>query len=177
MVKEMGIEPLGYLPYKKEAVLESRHLGLVTSAEVEHFQEKVTCIASQMKETLDIDGILKIAENASENEIHYKEKKKRNLRIAVAKDEAFCFLYEDNLDYLRQSGCELTYFSPLKDSILPENIDGLLLYGGYPELHAEELSENISMRKDIAGRIQSGLPCIAECGGLSLIHISEPTRH
>ena len=77
------------------------HLGLVTSAEVEHFQEKVTCIASQMKETLDIDGILKIAKNASENEIHYKEKKKRNLRIAVAKDEAFCFLYEDNLDYLR----------------------------------------------------------------------------
>ena len=170
MVKEMGIEPLGYLPYKKEAVLESRHLGLVTSAEVEHFQEKVTCIASQMKETLDIDGILKIAENASENEIHYKEKKKRNLRIAVAKDEAFCFLYEDNLDYLRQSGCELTYFSPLKDSILPENIDGLLLYGGYPELHAEELSENISMRKDIAGRIQSGLPCIAECGGFLYLH-------
>lgn len=170
MVKEMGIEPLGYLPYKKEAVLESRHLGLVTSAEVEHFQEKVTCIASQMKETLDIDGILKIAENASENEIHYKEKKKRNLRIAVAKDEAFCFLYEDNLDYLRQSGCELTYFSPLKDSILPENIDGLLLYGGYPELHAEELSENISMREDIAGRIQSGLPCIAECGGFLYLH-------
>ena len=123
-----------------------------------------------MKETLDIDGILKIAENASENEIHYKEKKKRNLRIAVAKDEAFCFLYEDNLDYLRQSGCELTYFSPLKDSILPENIDGLLLYGGYPELHAEELSENISMRKDIAGRIQSGLPCIAECGGFLYLH-------
>ena len=88
------------------------------------------------------------------------KKRKRNLRIAVAKDEAFCFLYEDNLDYLRQSGCELTYFSPLKDSILPENIDGLLLYGGYPELHAEELSENISMREDIAGRIQSGLPCI-----------------
>ena len=170
MVKEMGIEPLGYLPYKKEAVLESRHLGLVTSAEVEHFQEKVTCIASQMKETLDIDGILKIAEDASKNEVHYKEKKKRNLRIAVAKDESFCFLYEDNLDYLRQSGCELVYFSPLKDSSLPDNIDGLLLYGGYPELHAEELSENISMRKDIAGRIRSGLPCIAECGGFLYLH-------
>ena len=123
-----------------------------------------------MKETLDIDGILKIAEDASKNEVHYKEKKKRNLRIAVAKDESFCFLYEDNLDYLRQSGCELVYFSPLKDSSLPDNIDGLLLYGGYPELHAEELSENISMRKDIAGRIRSGLPCIAECGGFLYLH-------
>lgn len=170
MVKKMGIEPLGYLPYKKEAVLESRHLGLVTSAEVEHFQEKVNCIAGQMKETLDIEGILKIAENASKNEIHCEEKKKRNLRVAVAKDKAFCFLYEDNLDYLRQSGCELIYFSPLSDSKLPDNIDGLLLYGGYPELHAKALSENISMRKDIAGKIQSGLPCIAECGGFLYLH-------
>lgn len=170
MVKKMGIEPLGYLPYKKEAVLESRHLGLVTSAEVEHFQEKVNCIARQMKETLDIEGILKIAENASKNEIHCEEKKKRNLRVAVAKDKAFCFLYEDNLDYLRQSGCELIYFSPLSDSKLPDNIDGLLLYGGYPELHAKALSENISMRKDIAGKIQSGLPCIAECGGFLYLH-------
>jgi len=170
MVKKMGIEPLGYLPYKKEAVLESRHLGLVTSAEVEHFQEKVNCIAGQMKETLDIEGILKIAENASKNEIHYEEKKKRNLKVAVAKDKAFCFLYEDNLDYLRQSGCELIYFSPLTDSKLPDNVDGLLLYGGYPELYAKVLSENISMRKDIAGKIQGGLPCIAECGGFLYLH-------
>ena len=80
--------------------------------------------------------------------------------FAVAKDEAFCFLYDDNIDYLRQCGCEIVYFSPLADNKLPDNIDGLLLYGGYPELHAKALSENVSMRNDIAKKIKEGLPCI-----------------
>lgn len=170
IAKDMGIEPLGYLPYKKEAVLESRHLGLVTSAEVGHFQEKIDCIAGQMRETIDIDGILKIAKNVSYNEIQHEKTKENHLRIAAAKDEAFCFLYEDNIDYLRQCGCEIVYFSPLSDRKLPDNIDGLLLYGGYPELHAKVLSENESMRKDIADKIHAGLPCIAECGGFLYLH-------
>ena len=113
IVKDMGIEPLGYMPYKKNAVLESRHLGLVTSAEVEHFQEKISSIAEQMRESVDIEGILRIAENASKLEAIHKSIDKKDVRIAVAKDEAFCFLYDDNIDYLRQCGCEIVYFSPL----------------------------------------------------------------
>ena len=181
--KELGISCVGFVPELKECHLESRHLGLVMPDEVENLQEQVNLLAETLQKTLDFEKILAIAEGAeelsgkmpealrkvTESEAAAKVRAAKPI-LAVAKDEAFCFLYEDNLDYLRQSGCELTYFSPLKDSILPENIDGLLLYGGYPELHAEELSENISMRKDIAGRIQSGLPCIAECGGFLYLH-------
>lgn len=99
-----------------------------------------------------------------------KNNKEDIIHIAVARDEAFCFLYEDNLEFLREHGCEPVYFSPLRDKKLPDDIDGLLLYGGYPELHAKELSDNVSMRNDIADKIRGGLPCIAECGGYLYLH-------
>lgn len=179
-----GIKPLGYLPVNKAIALESRHLGLVTSNEVEHFQEKVEAIAKLMKESIDIEGIIELAGTASKQEAYYgldyfynkaykkaeETRRKDIIRIAVARDEAFCFLYEDNLLVLEEQGCELIYFSPLKDKKLPHDIDGLLLYGGYPELHAKALSDNISMRNDIADKIRSGLPCIAECGGYLYLH-------
>ena len=92
--------------------------------------------------------------------------------IAVAKDKAFCFLYRENLELLKQLGCEIKYFSPLKDEEIPEDADGLILCGGYPELYAEQLSENISMLTDIRQKIKSGLPCIAECGGFLYLHES-----
>jgi len=85
-------------------------------------------------------------------------------RIAVARDAAFCFLYADNLDALRRAGAELRFFSPLRDAALPA-ADGLYLPGGYPELHARELSENISMRESIEGAIRGGMPTVAACGG------------
>jgi len=91
-------------------------------------------------------------------------KGKAKCRIAVARDEAFCFLYADNLDALRDAGAELTFFSPLHDSELPK-ADGIYLPGGYPELHAKTLSENASMRQSIAAAVKSGLPTVAECGG------------
>ena len=91
-------------------------------------------------------------------------------RIAVAKDEAFCFIYEDNLGLLKELGAEITFFSPLHDKHFPENCDGLLLYGGYPELSARELSENVSMRQEIRDRLKNGFPCLAECGGFMYLH-------
>lgn len=181
----LGLIPLGYLPYRKDNELESRHLGLVTADEVGHFKEKIDSIAAQMKKSLDLEGILALAQTAEpvENtvgnphsekpeETAYKQNagKPEKLRIGVAKDAAFCFLYEDNLEYLRAHGCEPVFFSPLTDKRLPDGIAGLLLYGGYPELHAKELSENESMRKDIREKIQHGLPCIAECGGFLYLH-------
>ena len=86
-------------------------------------------------------------------------------RIAVARDGAFCFLYQDNLDALEQSGAELVFFSPLEDQELPPNIHGLYLAGGYPELHARELSENKTMRESVRRAVTAGLPTAAECGG------------
>ena len=91
-------------------------------------------------------------------------------RIAVAKDEAFCFYYRDNLRMLEHYGAELVFFSPLHDEKLPENIHGLLLGGGYPELYARQLEENESMRKSIKEALEQQLPSLAECGGFMYLH-------
>ena len=85
--------------------------------------------------------------------------------VAVAKDEAFCFYYEDNLDLLKKLGAEIQYFSPIHDRNLPEGTCAVYLGGGYPELHAKALSENISMRNAIRQAVMEEVPCIAECGG------------
>ena len=85
--------------------------------------------------------------------------------LAVARDEAFCFIYEESLDALRDEGIEIIEFSPVHDKELPANTSGLYLPGGYPELHAKELSENESMKNSIAAAIKGGIPTIAECGG------------
>ncbi len=92
------------------------------------------------------------------------------IRIGLARDEAFCFMYEDNLELLRRFGAELVPFSPMRDEKLPENLDGLLLHGGYPELHAEVLSQNESMRRAIRDVITGGMPVQAECGGFLYLH-------
>lgn len=86
------------------------------------------------------------------------------LRIGVAMDAAFCFYYEDNLDFLRELGAEIVYFSPLTDAALPENLSGLYMGGGYPELHGEQLSQNASMQQSIREAVEGGMPCLAECG-------------
>lgn len=90
---------------------------------------------------------------------------KTHLRLAVARDEAFSFCYADNLSMLERAGAELVFFSPLTDPHLPEGIDGLLLSGGYPELFARQLSENLSMLQEIRTAVSGGLPTVAECGG------------
>jgi cobyrinic acid a,c-diamide synthase len=87
------------------------------------------------------------------------------VRLAVARDEAFSFYYKENMELLEQMGAELVPFSPLHDSALPEDIDGLLLGGGYPENNTKELSEAVSMRMEIKKALEQNLPCLAECGG------------
>ncbi|MDO4616952.1 MAG: cobyrinate a,c-diamide synthase [Lachnospiraceae bacterium] len=94
----------------------------------------------------------------------------RGIRIGLARDEAFCFMYEDNLTLLREMGAELIEFSPIHDRQLPENLDGLLFHGGYPELYTKELSENTSMRQSIKTALDDGMICMAECGGFLYLH-------
>lgn len=170
MAEGLGIEPLGYLPYQKEGLLESRHLGLVTAGEVAHFQDKMDKIAEQMKKSLDLDKIWRLAGSAEPLEECFLPVEKKSLRIAVAKDAAFCFLYQDNIDYLERHGCEVIHFSPLSDREVPQDVQGLLLSGGYPELYAKQLSENVTMRNSVAAAVRKGLPCIAECGGFLYLH-------
>ncbi len=160
------VRPLGYLPRLPEAALESRHLGLVTAGEVSDLQGKLALLAEQAEKSLDLDGLLELARSApalSYTPVTFP--KLPPVRIAVAQDEAFCFYYEDNLAALRELGAQIVPFSPLESPALPEDVQGLYLGGGYPELYALRLSENVSLREDIRRALAGGLPCIAECGG------------
>ena len=159
--ERFGIRCFGFLPRLDECVLESRHLGLVTAGEIRDLREKMHALAAQ-----DIDALLALAHEAEP--LDYTPAvlpKKEKIRLAVARDNAFCFYYEDSLDAVREMGGELVPFSPITDGALPENIDGLYLGGGYPELYAKELGENASMRASVRAALERGVPCIAECGG------------
>lgn len=161
------IQPLGYLPDMPGCTLESRHLGLITAQEMEDLQEKLGALAAQMEKSVDIDGILTLASQAPMLcwEVPALPVPGPAVRVAVAMDKAFCFYYQDNLDLLRDLGAQIVPFSPLADAALPENIQGLYLGGGYPELYAGALEENTSMRESIRAALGKNLPCIAECGG------------
>ena len=162
----LGIRPLGFMPHIRDCEIGSRHLGLVTADEIGDLQSKLSLLAEQAEKSLDLDGIIALAASAPEfsSEPPFIEKLEP-VRIAVARDRAFCFYYEDSLSVLETMGAQLVPFSPLTDDKLPEGIHGLYLGGGYPELYAKELSENETMRKSIRTALKNGLPCIAECGG------------
>ena len=171
-VKELGIRPLGYVPRAPELMIESRHLGLVTPGEIEDLGQKLDALAALLERTVDMDGLLQLAAEAPALTAPPATPvpPMPSTRIAVARDEAFCFLYQDNLDLLQDYGAELLFFSPLHDAALPAGAQGLILPGGYPELYAQALSANESMRRSIRAAIQGGLPCLAECGGFLYLH-------
>ncbi len=161
--RETGLSVFGYLPTMKEAEIPSRHLGLMTADEVADLRERFLAVAAQMEKTVDIDGILALAgtaETKPEENVAFEAA----CTIAVARDEAFSFYYEDSFRALREAGAEIAFFSPIRDESLPE-CDGLYLGGGYPELYAAELERNASMRESIRAAVLGGLPTVAECGG------------
>ncbi|TYQ12746.1 UNVERIFIED_CONTAM: cobyrinic acid a,c-diamide synthase [Acetivibrio alkalicellulosi] len=164
--RHLNIKVLGFMPRQKEAVLESRHLGLVTAEEVVALDEKIELLAKMAQKYIDLDAIISLAKSAlplvCEEVIIVKQ---NPVKIAFARDKAFCFYYEDSLELLRQMGAMLIPFSPLEDGVLPEGIDGLILGGGYPELYLEKLSKNTSMLNSIKDSVINGLPTYAECGG------------
>ena len=172
---ETGVSVYGYLPKLDDCSLESRHLGLVTAGEVADLRGKLDRLADCMEETVDIDGLLALAAEAPALGSGAWQgvplcRYDVPPRIAVAHDDAFCFYYADALRLLEYLGAQLVTFSPLADERLPEGISGLYLGGGYPELHARELSGNASMRESIARAVASGMPTIAECGGFMYLH-------
>ena len=163
--EETGLPVLGFLPKLPEAVIGSRHLGLYTAAEVENLQQKLALLADAAEEHIDWPRLLALCEKAPPALPEKAPQPSARVRIAVAQDEAFCFTYAETLEAFRDAGAEVVFFSPLRDTALPENIGGLYLPGGYPELHAKELSENTSLLREIKQKIESGLPTAAECGG------------
>lgn len=171
--EELSIKVYGYVPVVKDCVLESRHLGLVMPEEIVDLQQKLMELAEILEKSVDIDGLLELAEHAEklpvqESPVAYHTGRK--IRIALAKDEAFCFFYQDNLELLEEMGAELVPFSPIHDKKLPEHIDGMLFHGGYPELYAKKLSENKEMLAAVCAAVQTGIPYMAECGGFMYLH-------
>ena len=163
--KETGLPVLGFLPKLPEAVIGSRHLGLYTAAEVENLQQKLALLADAAEEHIDWPRLRALCEKEPPALPVEPETPPARVRIAVAQDEAFCFTYAETLEAFRDAGAEVVFFSPLRDTALPGNIGGLYLPGGYPELHARELSGNTSLLREIKRKIESGLPTAAECGG------------
>ena len=174
------IKVVGYMPEDEVFHLESRHLGLVTPQEMENLQEKVRQAGEILAKTVDLELLEEIAGEAAVWKADVSEESEKTgslksqnapVRIAVAHDEAFCFYYKDNLELLESLGCELIEFSPLHDEKLPDNISGLILGGGYPELYGKQLSENQSMLASIRKALmQEKIPCLAECGGFMYLH-------
>ena len=177
IAEKLGIQALGYVPYHKDLILESRHLGLMLPDKKNQIGSRLKKIADYLEQTIDIEGIVALSKEAED--LTYKAPKgstsismtfEKKAVIGVARDEAFPFLYRDNMALLRELGCHIEYFSPIRDKKLPPGIQGLLLSGGYPELYGKELSENTTMRLEIKKAIASGMPCIAECGGFLYLH-------
>ncbi len=174
--QELKIRVVGYFPEYKRFQIESRHLGLKMPEELPHIKEELKLLSQAFAETVSLDEIMTIAEEAgglSQPGIEGVKKGTENKDmpvIAVARDEAFCFYYEDNLQLLEEYGARLSYFSPLHDRTLPQECDGILLGGGYPELYAEELGENKTMLSQIREAISDGTPVVAECGGFMYLH-------
>ncbi|MDY2819438.1 MAG: cobyrinate a,c-diamide synthase [Hominisplanchenecus sp.] len=181
--QELGVKVYGYVPPIPDWKLESRHLGLVLPDEVEDLQQQLQRLAAILENSLDVEGLLALAQSAPELSAPCPSDLEQLLsgreaeavrraapEIAVAKDEAFCFLYKDNLRLLEELGARIVPFSPLHDSKVPPGIAGMLLPGGYPELYAKELSDNKSMLGSIKECVDNGVPTLAECGGFMYLH-------
>lgn len=172
--EELKIAVLGCLPVQENLSLQSRHLGLWMPEEIVGLREQIRSAADVLKKTIDLERLIQIGRAAEEvtasafNTVSVG--KKKAVRIGVARDEAFCFYYEDNLRMLEQAGAELVFFSPIHDKKLPREIGGLVFGGGYPELYAAALEENVGMRGQINKAIAQGMPSVAECGGFMYLH-------
>ena len=166
--KSLEIPFLGALPEIPALSWPERHLGLQPGLEQKLSEPEI--LAELAEKYLELDLLYKIfpfSNPAKIDEVQISQQFRK--RIAVAQDEAFHFYYYANLEWLRQKGAEVVPFSPLKDRQIPENVDGLILGGGFPEVFAEEMSANKSMLDSLKTSVESGLPCYAECGGLMVM--------
>ena len=167
---------LGFFPDRSDLAFESRHLGLVMPEEEKDIRKKLGGAALQLKESVDMEALMDIAGSAGPVPAHGSETMGKSIStpaqvtLAVAMDEAFCFYYQANLRLFERFGAEIKYFSPIHDKEIPADACGILLGGGYPELHAEKLSSNTCMIDSIRTAIQSGMPSLAECGGYLYLH-------
>ena len=169
--RETGIRAAGFVPELDFLKVGSRHLGLVLPEEIAGLREQMNRLGKCLEETIDWEFLEELGAEKEERDALEEENTEASctaafrFRLGIAMDEAFCFYYQDNLRLLERLGGELVYFSPIHDRSLPEQLDGLILGGGYPELYCEALSLNESMREAMKKAAEGGLPVLGECGG------------
>jgi len=167
---------LGALPYAADIVVPERHLGLHLPNEAR--ESYVERLATLVEEHVDVDELLRVSRTERRPSPPQPARHRPTVRIGVARDDAFCFYYADNLELLEDAGAELVEFSPI-DGALPDDLGGLYIGGGYPELHAEALAGNTAVRDAIREFAAAGGPIYAECGGLmylaDALHVEERT--
>ena len=164
------IKLLGGIPASRDIHLESRHLGLLMPGDIDGLREQLGLAADLIEGHIDMSALIGIMESAADLPDESGDRQQDTGSedapvLAVARDEAFCFYYEENLALLRKAGIRIREFSPIHDSCVPKDADGLLFGGGYPELYAEELSTNRDMLRSVRDAVGSGMPSLAECGG------------
>ena len=171
-IRDTGLVPLGCLPHRDSLALPSRHLGLVAADEIGALDAIIAELGRLAEDSLDLDGLTALARRATPLPAAPPgaPEQPARVRLAVARDEAFCFTYAETLEQWQHQGCELVFFSPLSDTRLPDGTAALYLPGGYPENHLEALSANSALRHQLANAIEGGLPTIAECGGFMYLH-------
>lgn len=170
-LEPLNLPILGVLRRENKVTIPDRHLGLIPTMELPQLREIFDLLAYIGKTCFDWEKLLPLLERREMGKFvsspHFLTLTPYPpIRIAVAYDRAFNFYYQDNLDLFRELGAEIVYWSPLQDEILPTDISGLYFGGGFPEIFAEELAANLSMRRAICQVTAAGMPVYAECGGL-----------
>ncbi len=165
-----GLPVLGYLPQRDELVQPERHLGLIPAVEGTVARQWYDLLVAQVEETFDLDRIVELAAASktppAPMQVYPEAPQPKRARIAIAKDKAFSFYYQDSLDLLEAWGAELAPFSPMEDAELPTGAGGIYIGGGFPEMFAAELAGNAPMHAAIQAAVGRGVPVYAECGGL-----------
>ena len=166
-----SVPVLGYLNKDKEITIPERHLGLVPSEENISHSNLYEKLGEMVLKTIDIDGLLKAARSAGtfpdyDKSIFLNSNDSLNVTLAIARDNAFCFYYQDDIELFETLGAKIKYFSPLHDKCIPGDVDGIFLGGGFPELNAEKLMENETMRESILDAHNNGTIIYGECGGM-----------
>lgn len=161
---------LGVLRRNKAIGLRDRHLGLVPSTELPEIRQTFAQLANLAQNSLNWDKLLPLVRQpptfSSENLYEQQKSPISKIKLAVAKDKAFSFYYQDNLDILTELGAELIFWSPLEDNQVPDDVQGMYFGGGFPEIFAQQLADNHTVLEQLKQMILGGIPTYAECGGL-----------
>ena len=167
LADKVKVPVIGVIYRNSKVHMQERHLGLVPALELKAAKnDMISRTARYISESLDLDKMLNLCSSTELMDAHFSPQRPAKARIAVALDESFNFYYEDNIAALKRSGAKLVFFSPVKDEKLPDDVHGLILGGGFPEVLADKLEGNRSMVRSIRRAVNEGMPIYGECGGL-----------